>query len=189
MSQKTKSFFRFVLEIVQVAAIAAAIVLPVRFFIFQPFIVRGASMEPNFQDGNYLIIDELSYHLRSPQRGEIIVFKFPQDTSQRFIKRIVGLPFEQVEIKNSQIIITEPGGGQIRLNEIYYLSFLQSQMPVDDIKISLGKDEYFVLGDNREHSYDSRKWGAVPENDIVGRVVLRAWPPQKAEGYFKEIQY
>ena len=130
-------------------------------------------MEPNFESGDYLIIDEISYRFRDPQRGEVIVFKYPQNPSQRFIKRIIGLPGETVEIKNGKVTIYKQGTPQI-LNESNYI-YPPSQT-LGDIQTVLGENEYFVLGDNRTASFDSRKWGALSEEDIIGRVFFRAWP-------------
>ena len=130
-------------------------------------------MEPNFEDGNYLIVDELSFRLRDPQRGEVIVFKYPNNPAQRYIKRIIGLPGETIEVKDAKVVVFNQEGGRI-LDESEYLS-PAIQTP-GDIQISLAENEYFVLGDNRYASSDSRRWGALPREDIVGRVVLRAWP-------------
>jgi signal peptidase I len=174
-----KKFLIFVWELVKIIVIALAIVIPVRYYLFQPFFVRGQSMEPNFENGDYLIVDELSYRLRAPERGEVIVFKYPNDTTQRFIKRIIGLPGETVEITNGQIKIYDPGSATPKLlNEAGYLSVLI--FTSGNIKRTLGQDEYFVLGDNRPVSSDSRIWGIVPKKDIIGRVYFRAWPVQEA---------
>ena len=135
-------------------------------------------MEPNFENGEYLLIDELSYYFRLVERGEVVVFHYPLDTSKYYIKRVIGLPEEIVEIKNSQVIIYNdeyPGG--LTLNESYLPKNLTTN---GQIKEKLGKDEYFVLGDNRSASYDSRRWGVLPKNDIVGRVWVRAWPFSRA---------
>lgn len=167
-----KKFFTFVWEVAKIVIIAAVIVIPIRYFLFQPFFVRGQSMDPNFENGDYLIIDEISYHFRAPERGEVIVFKYPQDPSQRFIKRIVGLPGETVEIKDGKVMIYKEGQPQI-LNESNYLSDLYTG---GDLQITLGEDEYFVLGDNRSFSFDSRRFGVLPGENIIGRVIFRAWP-------------
>ena len=164
-----KKFLSFLWETFKIVVIALAIVIPIRYFLFQPFFVKGASMEPNFDDGQYLIIDELSYRFRQPERGEIIVFKYPHDTSQRYIKRIIGLPGETVEIKNGEVLVNS----QI-LNESSYLP--EGLATAGLTKIILSENEYFVLGDNRLHSSDSRSWGSVPKENIVGRTYLRAWP-------------
>jgi len=126
-------------------------------------------MEPNFENGDYLIIDEISYRFRNPQRGEVIVFKYPENPSQRYIKRIVGLPGETIEIKDGQVIIFE-NNQSWALNESDYLS--GNLMFINYPKISLGPDEYFALGDNRGSTWQ----GIVPQRNIIGRVFLRAWP-------------
>ena len=169
-----KSIFKFSWDIIKVAVVALVLAGLVRYFLVQPFFVEGASMEPNFENGEYLLIDELSYYFRPVERGEVVVFHYPLDTSKYYIKRIIGLPEETVEIKNSQVTIYNdeyPNG--FALNEDY----LPKSLVTDgQIKEKLGKDEYFVLGDNRSVSYDSRRWGVLPKNDIVGRVLVRAWP-------------
>lgn len=165
--------FAFFWEIFQIVILALFIVLPIRYFIFQPFIVKGQSMEPNFEDGDYLIIDELSYRLREPQRGEVIVFKNPRNPSQRFIKRIIGLPGEKVLIENGKITIFKGDEKQV-LEESNYLGLEWTNGNID---IFLGENEYFVLGDNRNYSFDSRQFGPLPRKYIIGRVLLRLWPP------------
>ena len=167
-----KKFLLFVWEVSKIVIVALLIVVPIRYFIFQPFFVRGQSMEPNFHNGDYLIIDELSYQFREPQRGEVIVFKYPQDPSQRYIKRIVGLPGEIVKIQSGKVFIYQEEESQALEEE--YLS--QSTQTPGNLQYVLKKDEYFVLGDNRSVSSDSRRWGSLPEENIVGRVFLRAWP-------------
>jgi len=167
-----KKILLFIWETLKIVVVALAIVIPIRYFLFQPFLVRGQSMEPNFKDGNYLLVDEISYRFRSPQRGEVIVFRYPKDLSQRFIKRIIGLPGETVEVKDGRIIIYNEKGSVV-LNEANYLSLSTTS---GNLRFSLGGDEYFVLGDNRDFSYDSRRFGVLPKGDIIGRVFLRAWP-------------
>lgn len=166
-----KSFFGFLWEITKIVLIALIIVLPIRYFLFQPFFVDGQSMDPNFEDGDYLIVDELSYRLRDPARGEVIVFNYPQDPSQRYIKRIIGLPGETIEITNGKIYITNTE--RIELDESEYLS---SIFTTGAININLGEKEYFVLGDNRAASSDSRRWGTLPRENIIGQAFFRAWP-------------
>ena len=180
-----KGTLPFLLEVIKIVVLALVIVIPIRYFVFQPFIVKGLSMEPNFQDGDYLIIDELSYRFKTPQRGEVIVFKYPKDPSQRFIKRIVGLPQEKVELQHGRIIITDKFGETLILDESTYLL---SQGWLGETEVSLGENEYFILGDNRAHSFDSRRWGPLSKEYIVGRVLLRAWPP-KAMAYIPTPSY
>jgi signal peptidase I len=154
--------------------IALVIVIPIRYFIFQPFFVQGQSMEPNFENGDYLIVDEISYRFQDPQRGEVVVFRYPQNPSLRYIKRIIGLPGETVEIKNGVITIYQGNSNREVLDESNYLSPIL-QTP-GDLRMTLNENEYFVLGDNRLASYDSRRWGILPQKNIIGRVFFRAWP-------------
>jgi len=168
-----KGVLIFIWEIAKIVIIALLIVVPIRYFIFQPFFVRGQSMEPNFENGDYLIVDEISYRFKDPQRGEAVVFKYPGNLSQRYIKRIIGLPGETIEIEDGKVIIFSEEGSQI-LDESDYL--FPSVSTPGDIRITLAGDEYFVLGDNRVSSSDSRSWGLLPREDIVGRVFFRAWP-------------
>ena len=167
---------KFIWDLLEVVIVSAVVVLPIRQFLVQPFFVQGQSMEPNFHNSDYLIIDELTYRLREPQRGEVVVFKFPGDTSQYYIKRIIGLPGETLEIERNRIIVFNreyPGGLAIKED---YLDESSRQADLGKTKITLGEDEFYVLGDNRRSSYDSRRWGVLPRSDIVGRVWVRAWP-------------
>jgi len=163
----------FILEVVQIIIISAAIIIPIRYFLIQPFYVKGASMEPNYYDHEYLIIDEISYRFNEPQRGEIVVFRYPLDTSQYFIKRIVGLPGETVEVSGGIVTIynTENPSG-IVLDEEY----LGNEQTFGKKRVALNSDEYFVLGDNRDESLDSRRFGPIRDSDIVGRVWIRGLP-------------
>jgi signal peptidase I len=159
-------------ELLKLALVAAIIILPVRLFIAQPFIVSGASMDPTFKSGQYLIVDELSYRFEAPQRGQVIIFHYPKDTTQFFIKRIIGLPNETVAIRNGSVYITEVSGKTIELNEDYVKNVGNG----GDMTKKLSSDEYFVMGDNRPESSDSRTWGTLPSKDIVGRAFLRLLP-------------
>jgi signal peptidase I len=166
------SVLLFVLEVVQIFVIAAAIIIPVRYFLVQPFIVKGASMEASFFDGEYLIIDELTYRFREIERGETVVFRPPTSDSQHYIKRVIGLPGETVEIVDGKVVIYNdeyPNG--IVLQEEYIDEYTSGHQ-----RVVLGLDEYYFLGDNRDQSLDSRRFGAVKEDFIVGRVWLRGLP-------------
>lgn len=169
-----KNFFIFIWEIIKIVIVALLIVIPIRYFIFQPFLVKGQSMEPNFENGDYLIIDEITYRFREPQRGEVVVFKYPNNPSQRYIKRIIGLPGETLEIKDGQVIIFNQERSQILDESGYLPSYLQSSP--GSLRLQLGSNEYFVLGDNRNSSSDSRAWGPLPREQIIGRVFIRALP-------------
>lgn len=169
-----KSFFTFSWDIIKITVIALVLAGLVRYFLIQPFFVEGASMEPNFLDGEYLLIDEISYYFKPVERGEVIVFHYPLDSSKYYIKRVIGLPSETVEIKNGKIVIyNEKNPKGFFIDEDY---LLRDGITTGDIKKKLGRNEYFVLGDNRVFSFDSRQWGTLPKNDIVGRVWVRAWP-------------
>ena len=175
-----KYWMNFVWEILKIVIISLAIIIPIRYFLIQPFFVNGASMDPNFYDGDYLIIDEISYRFNEPQRADVIIFRYPLDTSQFFIKRIIGLPGEIIKIEDGQVTIfnEEAPNQNIVLDES---SYLEDTYTPGSLEISLGEDEYFVLGDNRRASSDSRKWGAVKKNYIIGRAWIRAWPVNRAE--------
>jgi signal peptidase I len=181
----------FILEIIKIVALAFIIIVPIRMFLFQPFFVQGASMEPNFENGEYLIINELGYKktnltiagtsiftvspFKEVIRQDPIVFRYPLDPSKFFIKRVIGLPGEKVEIKNSRVIIynnSHPEG--FVLDESAYLASTVKTSP--DMVITLKSDEYLVMGDNRPFSSDSRAWGPIREKDVIGKVTVRAWP-------------
>jgi signal peptidase I len=172
-NQEHQNFF---VELVKFALLALVIVLPFRFFIAQPFIVSGASMSPTFETGQYLVIDRLSYRFGEPERGDVVIFRFPNNPSKFFIKRVIGLPGEIVRIQNGSVSIVNPTTGDSRLLDEAYLG--------EDIAtrsgtatVLLGGNEYFVMGDNRGASSDSRDWGPVPQENIVGRAYLRLLPP------------
>jgi signal peptidase I len=169
----TKKYLGFVWELLKIALIALVIVLPIRYFLFQPFIVKGESMSPNFENGDYLIVDEISYRFSNPQRGDVIVFNYPKDTTQRFIKRVIGVPGETVQVKDGNVYVTDNGGKIFQLDEKYLPNNLKTY---GDGTTTLKADEYFVMGDNREYSYDSRAWGVVPKKDIIGKAFLRIFP-------------
>jgi len=181
----------FILEIIKVFVLALVIILPIRVFLFQPFFVQGASMEPNFENNQYLIINEFGYkqtavdagdfHLftvnpfKELSRQEVTVFRYPKNRSQFFIKRIIGLPGERVQIKDGAVTIfnQENPDGFVLDESAYLSSKVKTQ---GELVITLKDNEYFVMGDNRGASSDSRSWGPVKETDIVGKVLLRAWP-------------
>jgi signal peptidase I len=168
----------FIKELLITFLLALIVVIPIRAFLFQPFLVKGQSMEPSFYTGDYLIVDEITYRFRDPKRGEIIVFKYPQNEKQKFIKRVIALPGEEVEIKEEELIVKNEKG------EIVYSEKNSSNSIFGDLKIKLEKGEFFVLGDNRAHSLDSRYFGKVKKREIIGRVVLRLFPPQRIEAFF-----
>lgn len=184
----------FVLEVIKIIVLAFIIIFPIRVFLFQPFFVQGASMEPNFEDGQYLIVNEFGFKetdinfnsqnilkinpFKEIARQRVVVFRYPLDTTKFFIKRVIGLPGETVQVKDGQVTIfnnSHPDG--FVLDEKSYLS--SGLKTAGDLKITLSDNQYFMLGDNRMFSSDSRYWGPVPTSDIIGEVSLRAWPLDK----------
>jgi signal peptidase I len=165
-------------EIVRFSLIAILIVVPIRLFIAQPFIVSGASMEDTFHTGEYLIVDQLSYYFHEPARGDVIIFRYPKDPSKYFIKRIIGLPGETISIDKGVVTITDkdhPTGYE--LVEPY-----AKEMPPAPKEVEkLGDREYFVMGDNRPESSDSRAWGVLQKERIIGRAWVRLFPPDVAD--------
>lgn len=178
-------FVDYVFELIQVVVISLAIILPIRYFLIQPFYVKGASMEPSFIDHEYLIIDEISYRFREPERGEIVIFRYPADPRQYFIKRIVGLPGEKVKVSGGKITIynnEHPDG--LVIDEPY----LERGIYTSGERVhELDTAEYFVLGDNRNSSLDSRIFGPLARRYIVGRAWLRGWPPDRLAVFEKPL--
>lgn len=179
------------MELIKIVFWAFLIIAPVRIFLFQPFFVQGASMEPTFENNQYLIINEFGYKktevgvpgksffsvepFKELKRADVVVFRYPKNRSQFFIKRIIGLPGEKIEVKNNLITIYNPENPEgFILDETSYLP--ESTRTSGDLVLKLDKDEYFVMGDNRMFSSDSRYWGPVGSSDIIGKVLLRAWP-------------
>ncbi len=168
-------FLAFLFDLVKLVVVAFIIVWPIHYFIFQPFYVVGPSMEPSFYDKEYLIIEKISYRLNDPERGEVIIFQSPSSLKDYLIKRIIALPGERIVIKEGKIYI--------------YNSFLPQGFLVDGggylfpgtttpgaVDLTLSSDEYYVLGDNRNMSLDSRSFGPVKREYITGRAWFRGWP-------------
>lgn len=159
-------------ETVRFLLVALIVVIPIRVFVAQPFIVSGASMDPTFQNGQYLIVDELSYNLGSPSRGDVVIFKYPKNPKQYFIKRIIGLPGETVVDSQGKVSIKDKDGKiALTLNEPY-VKYTRD----DSMERTLKDGEYFVMGDNRAGSFDSRAWGPVTRDLIVGKPFVRLFP-------------
>lgn len=164
-------------ELVRFTVLAILIVIPIRVFIAQPFVVSGSSMFPTFRDGDYLIVDEISYRLNVPKRNDVVVFRYPNDTKKFFIKRVIGLPNETIDIKGSVITITN---GENKNGFVLTEPFVGS-IANNNTHFELKDDEYFVMGDNRMQSSDSRYWGAVKKDLIVGKAFLRLLPVNKID--------
>ncbi len=182
---KYKKIWQSIKEFIQTGLIIICIVLPIRIFIAQPFVVSGRSMYPTFEDKDYLIVDEISYRLKDPKRFEVIVFKNPNNKDIYFIKRIIGLPGETVDINGGNVIIKNqdhPEG--LNLEQPYVKNISK-----DKIHMVLKDDEYFVMGDNRSASSDSRYWGSLKKDLIVGRAFIRLFPMRDLDlfpGHFEQ---
>jgi len=173
MMKKIKSIAIFILQLVVLAVIAFGLVRLVHQFVFQPYYVYGSSMEPNFFNFDYLIIDKVSYLAGEPKRGEAVVLISPLDQRSKFLKRVIGLPGEEIKIKEGKIYLKTNSASWQELEEPYLQKGLSTPGEID---VSLKEDEYFVLGDNRGSSLDSRSFGPVKERAILGRICLRLWP-------------
>ena len=160
-------------EIIQFALLAIIIVLPIRFFVAQPFIVSGASMENTFHTNEYLIVDRISYYLNEPQRGDVIVFRYPRNPSQYFIKRIIGLPGDTIDINGNVVTVSN---SENEVGVVLDEEYIKSMDKNTYLNETLGEREYFVMGDNRDESSDSRVWGVLQEDNIIGRALVRLFP-------------
>ncbi len=166
-------------DLFTLALLIVVVVIPIRVFVVSPFVVDGESMHPTFENLDYLIVDELIYDFKAPARGDVIVFRYPGNPSIFYIKRIIGLPGETVSINHGIVSITTAKGDHLTLNEPYIVN----EDATYTKSVTLNADEYFVMGDNRPNSSDSRVWGPLPKKDIIGRVDLRLLPVGEA-GFF-----
>ncbi len=181
--------WRKIWEFLKIVIVCLVIILPIRWFIIQPFYVKGASMEPTFHDHQYLIINEIGYRLGDPQRGDIVVFRYPEDPQEYFIKRIIGLPGEKVEIRDNAVyIFNDSHVDGFRLDESAYLASNVMTYDPEAKVVTLRDGEYYVLGDNRTSSKDSRSFGPVSRSFLTGRVWLRGWPFKTAT-VFDRLRY
>lgn len=159
-------------DLFTLAFLIVVVVIPIRVFIVSPFIVDGESMHPTFKNLDYLIVDEFIYYFKAPARGDVIVFRYPGNPSIFYIKRVIGLPGETVSINRGSVALTTADGENLTLTEPYIVN----EDATYTKKVSLNAKEYFVMGDNRPNSSDSRVWGPLPKKDIIGRVDLRLLP-------------
>mgnify|MGYP001601673627 CR=1 FL=1 len=166
----------FFLELVKISIIAGLTISFVRYFLFKPFYVEGASMEPNFQEHEYLIIDELSYRFHQPRRGDTVVFRYPLNPAMHYLKRVIALPGDRIKIEDGVITLFNKANTE---GKIFDQSFIKGVETKGSIDLTLKEDEFFMMGDNRDNSYDSRRFGPVKKDLIVGRVLLRGWPFQR----------
>jgi signal peptidase I len=184
---RNDSVWHSIREWAQVVVIALVIALPIRWFIAEPFIVNGASMDPTFATGQFLVVDRLTYDFEKPQRGDVIVLEYPNDPSTYYIKRIIGLPGETVNISDGKVTIINKDHPQgFTLDEPYIDPAHASH---DTSTRTLTSTQYFVMGDNRAESSDSRYWGPLESHFIVGRPIVRLlplstlslWPGQESQ--------
>lgn len=176
MKDSWKGLFK---DLFTLALLIVVVVIPIRVFVASPFVVDGESMHPTFENFDYLVVDELVYRFSAPKRGDVIVFRYPNNPSVFYIKRIIGLPGETVSINRGVVSITSPSGTKFTLSEPYIVN----EDATYTKSVSLGADEYFVMGDNRPNSSDSRVWGPLPRHDIIGRVDLQLLPLRRI-GFF-----
>lgn len=160
------------LEVILIASLPLFIIFQ---FLARPFIVQGASMEPNFQNGNYLIIDMVSYRFNSPNRGDVVVFRYPGNRSSYYIKRIIGLPGDHVALRNGDVFVN----GAITSDKYFPLG--TDTLAANQTDFYLIENQFFVMGDNRAMSFDSRNWGPLERSDIIGPVRIRVWPLSELE--------
>ena len=167
----SQDFFKFITDLLKTAAVVFIIAFVIRFFVIQPYIVEGESMMPNYENNEYLLAEKISYLLNLPQRGDVVVLRYPKNPSLNYIKRIIGLPGETVTITKNQVrIINKDYPGGFIINEKYIPANSKTETPDgNQFSKTLNEDEYFVLGDNREHSSDSREWGILPKKNIAGK--------------------
>ena len=180
---KKDDWLRFSSETIRTVLVVVILAYVLRFFVFEPFIVEGRSMEPRFETNDYLLVDKVSYHFSSPQRGDIIVFKYPNDVTVDYVKRIIGLPGDTVTIEDGAVKIANSAhpNGYVLDESAYLNSDVKTTLPTASRSVfTVPPGYYFVLGDNRPASSDSREWGLLPQADIIGRVILQAFPLQHA---------
>jgi signal peptidase I len=191
MRKAIRSFSSFFLDLTETLVVGLSLFLVVYLFLMQPHQVNGQSMVPTFQSGEYVLTDKVSYRVGKPERGDVVVFHAPREancptgTGCDFIKRIIGLPGETIEVRDNTIIIN----GQ-PLAENYIPADFETQPGAftRDREVTLGDNEYFVVGDNRPYSSDSRAWGPIIAADIVGRAFFRYWPADKI-GLIEHVRY
>lgn len=172
-----------IIDFIKTTIIVVFLALIIRLFVVQPFIVEGQSMLPTFSNNDYLITEKISYSIRSPERGEIVIFHPPDNPSINYIKRLVGLPGDSIEVKDQSVYVNTQ-----KINEPYLTSNEQTNVATKDFTLTLKSGEYFVLGDNRNHSRDSREIGPIPYSSIVSRVWVRLLPVDNVRA-FAAIDY
>ncbi len=169
-----RNLWLFFLDFLETIVVSLAIFAVVYIFLFQPHQVDGQSMEPNFHNGEYILTDKISYRIHEPKRGDVIVFHSPQDENVDFIKRIIGIPGDQIRLAGGYIYLNGVKLAEEYINEPG--NVLPGRFLRDGAEVEIPSGQYFVMGDNRNHSSDSRDWGLLSLNGIVGRAFFRYWP-------------
>ena len=173
-----------IFDLGKIVIILAMVIYLVHLFILSVFVVSGESMEPNFHDREYLMVNKIGYSIAQPQRGNVVVFKFPGELNEKYIKRIIGLPGETVEIKNDEVYVNNQ-----KIIESYIPREIKTAPLASQTKWTLKDKEYFVLGDNRDNSNDSRVWGALPKENLIGKIIYSLYPPSSMEEILKPSYY
>lgn len=170
-----KKLWLWFLDFIETIVIALAIFVVMYRFLFQPHQVKGNSMYSNFHDGEYLLTDKISYRFNQPKQGDVVVFKAPKNEDYDYIKRVIGLPGDQVKVEKGQVYINNK-----LFNETQYLDdgvkTTSGYFAKEGVTVIVPADNYFVMGDNRNNSSDSRDWGMVPLANIIGKAWIRYWP-------------
>ena len=176
----SKGFFgklgSFFIEFIETLVVFGAIFAVIYLFVAQFHKVSGLSMYPTMHDGDYLITEKVTYKLGAPKKGQIVVLKNPRDNSQDFIKRIIATPGDTLKIENDQVFVNGK-----KLDETYLPEGTPTHAGafiIEGVELKAGENQYFVFGDNRNHSSDSREWGSITKEELVGRALFRYWPPQ-----------
>ncbi|CAN5199528.1 signal peptidase I [soil metagenome] len=181
--KKEEDWLRFTAETIRTVLIVIGLAYVLRFFIFEPFVVEGASMAPKFATNDYLIVDKVGYRVGEVERGDIIVFKYPNDPSTNYVKRVIGLPGETITVENGRVRIStnEDTTGFILDESAYLNPDVTTTLPsISRTSFTVTPGHFFVMGDNRPASSDSREWGLLPQENIIGRVVVQAYPLNRA---------
>lgn len=181
-----RNVVNFFLDFLETIVVALSIFVVIYLFIVQPHEVKGNSMEPNFHNNEYILTDKISYRFRQPQRGEVIIFKAPRNQEVDYIKRVIALPGDRIKVEKGFVYVNGEKLGEPYLKDTTSLfpgSFMQ-----EGVEILVGEDEVMAFGDNRPHSSDSREFGPVPQNLIIGRAIIRYWP-LPAFGLIPSISY
>jgi len=169
-----RQLWAFFLDFLETIVVSLAIFALVYLFLFQPHQVEGRSMEPSFQNGEYILTDKISYRFREPARGDVVVFHSPQDERVDFIKRVIGVPNDQIKVEKGYVYLNDQQLSEGYINDPGQVA--NGRFLREGVEVEVPANSYLVMGDNRLHSSDSREWGFVTKQEIVGRAFFRYWP-------------